>query len=110
MLRLITSRGTEVSRGDALGMIYGGKIDKTRTWVETDALLVTEVLGEPFGRYYMVVMTNDFSEDDRDELDALEKELGKSLKDCVVEREHHVKPHRFFPGSKSFYLVTLYAG
>jgi hypothetical protein len=91
-------------------MIYGGSVDKTSTWVETSALWVTEVVGVPFGRYFMIVITNDFSEDDRDELDALERELGKSLRDCVVEREHYETPHPDFPGSSSFYLVTVYGG
>lgn len=110
MLRLITSEEAREAASDTLGMIYTGKVDGTKTWVETDALLVTEVLGEPFGRYFMIVMTDDFSEDDRDELDRLEAELGKSLADCVVERERHEQPHPFFPGSTSFVLVTVYGG
>jgi hypothetical protein len=110
MLRLITSQEACAAGEDVLGMIYGGTIAETRTWVETSAMLVTEVTGKPFGRYFMVVMTNDFSEDDRDELDRLRQELGRNLPDCVVEVETHEKAHPFFPGSKSFNLVTLYGG
>ncbi|MEU9258991.1 hypothetical protein AB0D68_10955 [Streptomyces sp. NPDC048212] len=95
---------------DVLGMIYGGTITETRTWVETSAMLVTECLGEPFGRYFVVVMTNHFSEDDRDELDRLQAELGRNLPDCVVEAETYEKAHPFFPGSSSFNLVTVYGG
>ncbi|MEU5166809.1 hypothetical protein [Streptomyces mutomycini] len=110
MLRLITSQEALKAGEDVLGMIYGGTITKTRTWVETSAMLVTECIGKPFGCYYMVVMTDGFSEDDRDELDRLQIKLGKSLSDCVVEVERYKKPHPFFPGSSSFNLVTLYAG
>lgn len=109
MLRLITSQVAQ-AEGDVLGMIYAGKIDTTRTWVETSALLVTEVVGRPFGRYFMIVLTDGFSEDDRDELDRLEAELGNKLANCVVERESYEGAHPFFPGSTSFYLVTLYGG
>jgi hypothetical protein len=110
MLRLISSREAVEAPGDVLGKIYGGKIDTTRTWVETSALLVTEVLGEPFRRYFMIVMTNDIDEDDVSELHRLAMELGKNLPDCVVERERHEEAHPFFPGSKYFDLVTVYGG
>ncbi|MEU0912149.1 hypothetical protein [Streptomyces althioticus] len=110
MLRLITSEEPVQASADVLGMIYGGTITTTQTWVETSALLVTKVLGEPFGCYYLVVMTSDLDEDDISELDRLSRELGKDLRDCVVERERHNKAHRFFPGSTYFDLVTLYRG
>ena len=110
MLRLITSQEAKPAGEDVLGMIYGGTITKTHTWVETSAMLVTACIGKPFGRYFMVIMTNDFSEDDRDELDRLQQEIGKNLSDCVVEVERYEKAHPFFPGSSSFNLVTLYAG
>jgi hypothetical protein len=58
----------------------------------------------------MVVITNDAGEDETEELHRLEKELGKSLRGCVIEKEHRDKPHSFFPGSQSFDLVTIYAG
>src|SRR5690606_29129481 len=79
MLRLITSQGVQVPAGDALGMIYGGSVDTTRTWVETSALLVTECIGRPFDRYFMIVITNDVNEDDIGELHRLEAEVGKKL-------------------------------
>lgn len=110
MLRLTTSQEAKPLAGDVLGMIYGGKISSTRTWVETSALLVTECLGEPFGRYFILVITNEVDEDDMTELARLAEELGKNLPDCVVERERHEIPHRFFPGSKYFDLVTVYGG
>jgi hypothetical protein len=83
---------------------------ETRTWVETGAMLISEVQGEPFGKYYVAVITNDADEDDTAELRRLEKELGRSLRGCIIETEHHDNPHRFFPGSRSFDLVTIYAG
>jgi hypothetical protein len=109
MLRLISSQ-TAAAVGDVLGMIYAGKISTTRTWVETSALLVTEIIGQPFGKYYMLVITNDVTEDDWMELSRLAQELGKSLPDCVVERERCDNPHPFFPGSRHFDLVTVYGG
>ncbi|MGC9439271.1 hypothetical protein [Streptomyces sp. WG5] len=110
MLQLITSQEAAADRGDVLGMIYGGKVETTRTWVETGALLVSEVVGKPFGRYYMLVITNDVDEDDVTELARLAGELGKNLPDCVVERERVDRPHPFFPGSKFFDLVMVYGG
>lgn len=110
MLRLITSQRAVPAQEDVLGMIYSGKVTATRTWVETGALLVTEVQGTPFGRYFMIVITNDVDEDDRDELQRLADELGKNLPDCVVERERVEEGHPFFPGSKYFDLVTVYGG
>lgn len=110
MLRLITPGTAVADSGSTLEMIYGGTIDTTRTWVETDALLITECLGEPFGRYFMIVITSDVTEDDVDQLRRLSLELGKDLSDCVVERERVNKAHRFFPGSKYFDLVTVYGG
>lgn len=110
MLRLITSQEAKPAQGDVLELIYSGKVTETRTWVETGALLVTEVLGEPFGRYFMIVITNDMDEDDRDELAKLSGELGKNLPDCVVERERVNNTHPRFPGSKYFDLVTVYGG
>lgn len=110
MLRLITSDEATAAEDDVLGMIYGGTIEETRTWVETSALLVTECLGQPFGRYFMLVITNDVCEDDVIELHRLSVELGKSLADCVVEREREHEPHPFFPGSLYFDLVTVYGG
>lgn len=107
MLRLITSHE---SRADAQGMIYAdGEIHSIDEWVRTDALLVEEVRGEPFRRYYLITATDVFSEDDRDELDRLEAELGRKLADCVVDREKVDQPAEGFPGSSFFYLVTLYA-
>lgn len=108
MLDMITP--TEADHSKALEMIHGGTVDTTRTWVRTDALLVTEVQGEPFGKYYIAVITNDAGEDETEELHRLEKELSQSLGECIIEKEHHDNPHRFFPGSRSFDLVTLYAG
>lgn len=108
MLEMITPDGTDHSK--ALETIYSATIDTTRTWVETDALLVTEAQGEPFGKYYTVVITNDAGEDETEELHRLEKELGRSLRECIIETEHHDNPHRFFPGSRSFDLVTIYVG
>lgn len=110
MVRTITSREIQAPAGDVLGMINAGKVRKTRTWVETSALLVTECLGEPFGRYFQIVVTNDADEDDWDELEALSQELGKKVTDCVAETMHVDKPHSFFPGSRSFDLVTVYGG
>jgi hypothetical protein len=111
MLRMITSEEAQAGgREDVLETIYGGKVHKTSTWVETDALLITEVTGEPFHRYFMIVITNDVTEDDVLELNRLAAELGKNLPDCVVERERYEMPHRFFPGSKHFDLVTVYGG
>jgi len=110
MLRLITSQDAVRGHEEVLGMIYGGTIDSTSTWVETSALLVTEIQGRPYGRYFVVVLTNDSSEDDRDELDRLQVELGRPLPECVVEREAFRSPHAFFPGSTSFYMITLYGG
>lgn len=110
MLRLIASQGASATDEDVQGMIYTGTITTTRTWVETSALLVTEVQGKPFGTYYMLVITNDITEDDVLELHRLEGELGKKLTECVVEREHEDEPHPFFPGSKNFDLVTIYGG
>jgi hypothetical protein len=91
-------------------MISEGKIDSATTWVETSALLITRVTGKPFQQYFMIVMTDLLDEDDVDELRRLEAELGKSLADCVVERERIHKPHRSFPGSRYFDLVTVYGG
>lgn len=110
MLRLITSQEANLVQEDVLRLIYSGSVTETRTWVETGALLVTEVRGNPFGRYFMVVITNDVDEDDRDELQRLADELGKNLPDCVVEQERANNPHPFFPGSKYFDLVTVYGG
>jgi len=110
MLRMITSSQAQAGGEDVLGMIYRGKIRKTSTWVETDALLITEVTGEPFLRYFMIVITDEVTEDDVLELNRLADELGKNLPDCVVERERHSGPHRFFPGSNYFDLVTVYGG
>lgn len=111
MLRLISSQEASTSaEEDVLKMIYGGSITKTHTWVETSALLVTKCQGQPFGTYYVIVLTNDFCEDDISELDRLEGELGKKLDDCVVERERYEGAHPFFPGSQYFHLVTIYGG
>jgi hypothetical protein len=110
MVRLLASQDVLAGRVDVLKVIYTGTVQTTRTWVETSALLITEVLGEPFQRYFMIVMTNDVNEDDVTELDRLERELGKNLSDCVVERERVQKPHSRFPGSKYFDLVTVYGG
>jgi len=110
MLHMITSREASAPRSDVQGMIYRGEVTTTRTWVETDAILVTEVLGEPFGQYFMLVITDLFTEEDTDELARLADELGKNLPDCVVERERVNAPHRFFPGSSYFDLVTVYGG
>ncbi|MEU0952809.1 hypothetical protein ABZ353_10770 [Streptomyces niveus] len=108
MLHMITSEA--VVAEDALGMIYGGTVDSTQTWVETSAMLVTVCKGKPFGTYFILVLTDAVTAEDLVELQRLEVELGKKLDDCVVERERYDKPHRFFPGSRSFQLVTLYAG
>ena len=110
MLRMISSHEASAPRADVQGMIDGGKVYTTRTWVETEALLVTEVLGEPFGRYYMIVVTDQADEDDEIELNRLADELGKNLPDCVVERMRVDSPHPWYPGSSYFYLVTLYGG
>jgi hypothetical protein len=91
-------------------MISQGRIDAATTWVETSALLVTKVTGEPFQQYFMLVITNMMDEEDVDELRRLEGELGKSLADCVVEREWYEKAHPAFPGSTSFHVVTVYGG
>ncbi|MGW0081511.1 hypothetical protein [Streptomyces sp. NPDC003393] len=101
---------SEADRSKALELIYGAEISTTRTWVETDSLLVTEVLGGPFGKYYAVVITNHAGEGETEELTRLEGELGKPLGECIIEKEHHAKEHPWFPGSKSFDLLTLYAG
>lgn len=110
MLRLITSQDAEADKRDVLGEIYGGSISSTRTWVETASLLITECVGEPFGRYFMIVITNEVDEEDVLELHRLAGELGKNLCDCVVERERVLNPHPFFPGSQYFDLVTVYGG
>ncbi|MEV0495427.1 hypothetical protein [Streptomyces atratus] len=95
---------------EALEMISTGAIDTTRTWVESSSMVVTECLGTPFGRYYILVITNDVDADDIEELHRLESELGQPLGNCIIEKEHHDNPHRFFPGSQSFDLLTVYAG
>ncbi|WP_395759491.1 hypothetical protein OIE82_27195 [Streptomyces althioticus] len=110
MVRTITSREIQAPAGDALGMINAGTVNTTRTWVETSALLVTEICGEPFGRYFLIVVTNDVDEDDWDELERLSQELGKNVAECVVEREHIDSPHPWFPGSQFFDLVTVHGG
>jgi hypothetical protein len=107
---LITSEEAQEAKSDVLGMIYEGKVDTTSTWVETSALLITKVVGEPFRQYFVITMTNDLTEDDIDELRRLEGELEKSLADCVVERDSYNKPHSFFPGSLSFTTVMIYGG
>ncbi|MFJ8859752.1 hypothetical protein ACIRD8_15095 [Streptomyces sp. NPDC102451] len=108
MLDMLTPNGGDHSK--ALEMINTGTIETTRTWVETSALIVTECLGAPFGKYYVVVVTDDAGDDDTKELHRLSAELGKPLGDCIIEKEHHDKPHRWFPGSQSFDLLTVYAG
>lgn len=110
MLRLITSRETVQAPTDVLGMIYGGTIDETHTWVETSALLVTKCQGKPFGTYFMIVITNDAGLDETSELNRLSTEIGKSLSECVVEKERVENAHPFFPGSRYFDLVTVYGG
>lgn len=112
MLQLITSiAAAQASAGaDVLGMIYGGSIEETRTWVETAALLITECVGQPFGKYYMLVITNEVDASDAEELHRLSTQLGRSLSECVVERERVHQEHPFFPGSKYFDLVTVYGG
>lgn len=110
MLRLITRQETVEVPDDVVGMIYGGHVDSTRTWVETDALIVTEVRGRPFGRYYVLVITDQVCDDDVAELQRLSTEVGKSLADCVVEKDRHFNPHPEFPGSSYFDLVTVYGG
>ena len=110
MLQVIASEDAVQADDGVLGMIYGGKISKTKVWVETDSLLVRKCSGKPFGTYYVVVLTNDADENDSAELRRLEGELGKKLHDCVVERERYDKPHPDFPGSQYFYYVTVYAG
>ncbi|MET7296328.1 hypothetical protein ABZS79_30185 [Streptomyces griseoloalbus] len=108
MLEILTP--TEADHSKALELIYGGEIDTTTTWVESTAMLITEVRGKPFGRYFRIVITNDAMESDAAELTRLEQELGKSLGGCIIEKEHHGEPHSFFPGSKSFDLLMVYAG
>lgn len=110
MLRLITSQEAVVPETDVLEMIYGGKISETHTWVETTSLLVTRCQGQPFGTYYRLVITNEADVDDMVELQRLSTELGRSLSDCVVERERVHNPHPFFPGSRYFDLVMVYPG
>ncbi|MEU0159009.1 hypothetical protein ABZ154_09240 [Streptomyces sp. NPDC006261] len=112
MLQLITSiAAVQAPAGDdVLGMIYGGTIEETRTWVETSALLITECIGRPFGRYYMLVITNEVDASDVEELHRLSTELGRSLSECVVEKERMHQEHPFFPGSEYFDLVTVYGG
>jgi len=107
MIRLVQSHAAQA---DVQAAIYEtGEIHEIDEWVRTDALLVEVVYGEPFRRYLLVTITSDFSEDDRCELDRLERELGKKLADCVVDRERIDRPAPSFPGSTYFYLVTLYA-
>ncbi|GAA1434597.1 hypothetical protein GCM10009601_59320 [Streptomyces thermospinosisporus] len=108
MLDMITP--TEADHSKALELIYSGKIETTRTWVETEAMLIAEVIGEPFGRYYQLVITDLVDQDDVAELNRLETELGKPLGECIIEKEHHDNRHSFFPGSQSFDLLTIYAG
>ncbi|MFD5069151.1 hypothetical protein ACFWNC_14650 [Streptomyces sp. NPDC058369] len=110
MLRLITRQETVEVSDDVAGMIYGGEIVSTSTWVETDALIVTEVQGRPFGRYFLLVITDQVREDDVAELQRLSDELGKSLSECVVEKERCFEPHPWFPGSSHYDLVTVYGG
>ncbi|MFE8916865.1 hypothetical protein [Streptomyces globisporus] len=95
---------------DVLEKISSGTVDNTRTWVETPALLVTECQGQPFGQYFMLVITNDAGPDEATELSRLSTEIGKSLSECVVEKLRIEKPHPFFPGSQYFDLVTVYGG
>jgi len=101
---------TPATDEDILGMIYGGTIDETHTWVETTALLVTRCQGKPFGTYYRLVITDAAGEEEVEELQRLSTELGKSLSDCVIERERVNNPHPFFPGSHYFDLVLVYGG
>lgn len=107
---IMMSQEAVTAQEETLKLIYGGTVTTTSDWVETTALSVTEVLGEPFGRYFSIVMTNDLNQDDVEELVRLERELGKKLNDCVVERERINNPHPWFPGSRYFDLVTIYGG
>lgn len=110
MLQLITSQEASADRGDVLGMIYGGTARTTKTWSEKAGLLITEVSGEPFIRYFQLTICNNICAEGVTELTRLAGELGKNLPDCVVERERVSEPHPWYPGSKYFDLVMVYGG
>lgn len=110
MLQMIERQGTEGAASDVQGMIHGGVATGTSTWDETMAMTITEVQGEPYGRYFQVVITDQAGSVDVDVLLKLERELGKNLEDCVVTRKRKHKEHPWYPGSTYFDLVTLYAG
>lgn len=99
-----------VKSAGVLEQIYGGTIHATRIWVMTDAIKITEVLGEPIQRYFLVVLTDLCDEDDKAELARLEAELGNKLDNCIVERDEFEEEHPFFPGSSRYTMLTLYGG
>ncbi|MFE9309745.1 hypothetical protein ACFYM5_18910 [Streptomyces sp. NPDC006706] len=92
-----------------LKMISEGTIHKGEEWEFTANVMITE-LDADFGRYYKITIPDTAGKAEEADLALLEEKLGKPLKECIVKREHHDRPHRFFLGSKSFDLVTLYAG
>jgi hypothetical protein len=110
MLRLITSEEAAGASGDVLDLIYKGKVETTRRRVQTSNLLITEVQGQPYGRYFQLIITDGVDEEDVDELRRLSDELGKNLPDCVVKRTRVEEPHPWFPGSSYFDLVMVYGG
>lgn len=109
MLELIKSQAVQTTNGTIAGLIRGGTIQSGVAWTATAALLVTEIQAD-FGRYYKATIADTAGADEAAELSRLERELGKSLADCVVVSVRHERPHRAFYGSRSFTVVTIYGG
>lgn len=110
MLQTIMSPEVQCDRTESLREIDGGEITGTRIWSVTEYLRVTEAQGEPFGRYFLILMTDQAGQDEANELLRLEGELGKPLKDCIIRRVRRNRPHKDFPDSQYFDLITIYGG
>lgn len=109
MLQLIMSHVPSAGCEAVLKMIKGGTITRGTPWSETSSLLVTELQAD-FGRYFKATIADTAGLREVAELTRLERELRKDLIDCVVDIVRHDRTHRFFPGSKSFVIVTIFGG
>lgn len=109
MLEVIMSCEPVTGSKEILEMIKRGTITRGVPWSETSALLVTELQAD-FGRYFKITIADTAGPREVAELAKLEVELGKNLDNCVVSSMRHDRPHRFFPGSKWFNIVTIYGG
>jgi hypothetical protein len=110
MLHLITRQEAIEAPQDVQGMIHGGTATHTEVWDETMAMLILEVHGQPFGRYFQLFITDLVDQVDAEVLEVLSAELGKSLADCVVGRKRVFKEHPDFVGSKYYDSVMVYGG